>query len=144
MRRSLNAPVCLLLAIAAAVVAGGCKESTPTNIVDSRNTPVLAVTANSLSYVIDADRYSASSSSELSFTSDTVAISLASGGYVGGYAVLTVSAAGGVVIFSDSITSNKAIAITQSARGIPVRLTSAFSNFTGKVSFVVSRTSAVR
>ena len=123
------------------VVFGGCKENSTVSIQSSttNNTPVVVSTTNAFTYAIDANAYTASTAYDLTFSTDSIACTLAVGGYVSGNASMYIRDSMNSIVFHDSVTTNKAIVITQASKGIPRRFILSCNNFTGKISFILSR-----
>mgnify|MGYP001579145856 FL=1 len=119
----------------------GCKEfstsSTPPTIIN--NTAVVVTVTNAFTYAIDANAYTTNKIYDLSFSTDSLACTLTVGGYLSGNASINIGSTTNTVVYSDSIFSNKTIVILQSGKGIPKQCTLICNNFTGKISFVLSR-----
>ncbi len=128
--------------VLAIVIFVGCKENSTVSIQSSapQNTPVVVSTTNAFTYAIDANTYTDSTADDLTFSSDSLACTLAVGSYLSGDASLYIRDSTDSIVFYDSITTNKVIVITQSGKGIPKRFTLSCNNFTGKISFALSRT----
>jgi hypothetical protein len=129
----------LLLAI---MVLVGCKENSTVSIQSSasQNIPVVVSTTNAFTFAIDANAYTASNVYDLTFSTDSLACTLAVGGYVSGNASLYIRDSTTFNVFNDSITTNQASATTQAGKGTPRQFTLSCNNFTGKISFALSRT----
>jgi hypothetical protein len=95
---------------------------------------------NAFTYVIDANAYNTNTAYDLTFSTDSLAGTLTVGGYLSGNASLYIRNSIYPNIFHDSITTNKTIVIAQAGNGIPSQFTLSCNNFTGKISFVLSRT----
>jgi hypothetical protein len=123
------------------VVFDGCKDNSTVSIQSStpKNTPVVVSTINTFTYAIDANTYADSTAYDLAFSTDSLACTLAVGGYLSGDASLYIRDSTNSIVFYDSITSNKAVVITRTGKGIPRRFTLLCNNFTGKISFILSR-----
>jgi len=128
----------ILLAI---VVFIGCKENSTVSVQSSahQNIPVAVSTTNAFTYAIDAVTYTDSTAYELTFSSDSLACTLAVGSYSSGDASLYIRDSTDSIVFYNSVTTDEAIVITQAGKGIPKRFTLLCNNFTGKISFVLSR-----
>jgi hypothetical protein len=124
----------------AIVVFIGCKENSTVSIQSStpQNTPVVVSTTNAFTYAIDANAYTASTAYDLAFSTDSLAGTLAIGGYLFGNASLYIRDSTNSIVFNDSVTTNQTIVIAQAGKGIPKRFTLSCNNFTGKISFVLS------
>lgn len=127
----------ILLAI---VVFVGCKENSTVSIQSStpKNTPVVVSTTNIFTYAIDANAYTDSIAYDLAFSTDSLACTLAVGGYLSGDALMYIRDSTDSIVFFNFVTTNKAIVITQAGKGIPRRFTLSCNNFTGKISLALS------
>jgi hypothetical protein len=90
--------------------------------------------------VIDANAYTASPAYDLTFSTDSLAYTLVVDGYLSGNASLYIRDSTNSIVLNDSITTNQKKVTTQTGTGIPKRFTLSCNNFTGKISFVLSRT----
>jgi hypothetical protein len=131
-----------ILILFAIVIFVGCKENSNVTIQTStpQNTPVVVKTMNAFTYVIDANTYNTNTAYDLTFSTDSLAGTLTVGSYLSGNASLYIRNSINPNIFHDSITTNKTIVIAQAGNGIPNQFTLSCNNFTGKISFVLSRT----
>jgi hypothetical protein len=129
----------ILLAL---VIFVGCKENSTVSIQSSalQNTPIIVSTTNAFTYAIDANAYTANTAYDLAFSTDSLACTLVVGGYLSGNASLYIRDSTNSIVLNDSVTTNRKKVTTQAGTGIPKRFTLSSNNFTGKISFVLSRT----
>ena len=130
-----------LILIAASLFIGCDKNTTdvtiPTNTVIG-NTPVNVSATNAFTYTIDANGFTTNAGQDLSFTSDSLVYTIVVTGYSSGSATIEVTNQTGAVMMHDSVTTNKVSTIVDSGKGIPKRCMLNFSNFTGKLNFVLA------
>jgi hypothetical protein len=115
-----------------------CKDNSASTILhDSLNSPVTTNVINSFTYTINANQYSDNSNNTLSFLLDSLVVTLSSSSYSSGQAIILVSDSSNVTIFTDTVKSNKTIAITNLKTTKPRHCSLNIANLTAKLSFVV-------
>jgi hypothetical protein len=112
-------------------------QSTSTTVLDILHSPVTTNVTNSFTFSIDANQYSGNSNSDLSFLSDSLVITLSSTSYSSGQAIVFVSDASNAPIFSDTVRSNKTIAIAHLKTTKPRHCSLSITNLTAKLAFAV-------
>lgn len=112
-------------------------NSTPTTVHDNLNSPVTTNVINSFTYSINANKFTDNSQNDLSFLSDSLVVTLSSGSYSSGQAIILVSDSLNATIFSDTIKSNKTIVITHLKTTKPRQCSLDIANLTAKFAFVV-------
>ena len=129
-----------ILIVLIIVVFIGCKENSTVSIQSSasQNAPVVVSTTNAFTYAINANAYTDSTAYDLTFSSDSLACTLAVSSYSSGNASLSIRDSTDSIIFYNFVTTDETIVITQAGKGIPKRFTLSCNNFTGKISFVLS------
>jgi hypothetical protein len=128
------------LMIALAMVLASCADTVtePTPPPDpTLNAPVTANVTNSFSYSVKAAGFYDSSGNTLTFTSDSLVVSLTSTGYVSGLAVVSVRDSLNSTIFSDTVRSNKTIAVTDLTATMPKYCTVIVDGLTGTLVFAI-------
>jgi serine protease inhibitor len=116
----------------------GCKKDTSVNP-SSANMPVIANTQNAFAFNLVASSYTSSSAYSLSFSTDSLACALTITGQTSGNGSLRIVDANSSTVYQDSTLSNKVVAITQTGKGIPTNITMVFNNYSGTVSFALSK-----
>jgi hypothetical protein len=111
--------------------------STSPGVIDILHSPVTTNTTNSFTFTIDANQYSDNSHSTLTFYSDSLVITLSSTSYFFGQAIFSVSDSSSSIIFSDTVRSNKTIAIAHLKTTKPRHCSINISNLTAKLAFAV-------
>jgi hypothetical protein len=115
-----------------------CQDATgPTTVSDLLHAPVTTNITNSFTYTIDANQYSNNSRSDLTFLSDSLFVTLSSSAYVSGQAIISLSDSANAIIFSDTVRSNKTIAIAGMKTTRPRHCNLSITNLTAKIAFVV-------
>ena len=115
-----------------------CKNSsTPTTIHDNLNSPVTTNVTNSFTFSVNANQFSMTSDNVLNFLSDSLVITLSSTSYISGQAIIVVSDSSSATIFSDTIKSNKVIAIAHLKAAPPKHCSFDISNLEASLAFVV-------
>jgi len=115
-----------------------CKDnSTSTPVLDNLNSPIAINVTNSFTYSINASQYSDNSNNALSFLSDSLVVTLSSSSYSSGQAIVLVSDSSNATIFTDTVKSNKTIAIAHLKTTKPKHCSLNITNLTAKLSFVV-------
>ena len=112
-------------------------NSTSPTVSDILHAPVTTNTTNSFTFSIDASRYSDNSTNDLSFLSDSLVVTLSSTGYFFGQAIILVSDASNTTIFTDTVRSNKTIAIAHLKATRPKHCSLNITDLTAKLAFAV-------
>ena len=115
------------------LVLAGCKESTNSPTELASNAPVTVNVTNAFTYLVMGDNYTANVSSDLTFTTDSLVYSMVVANFGGGSTTFTVWDASGNTILKDSIFTTKVNTVVQSGKGIPMRYTLGFRNFSGSM-----------
>jgi len=121
------------------ILLSSCKEES-TNTVDVHdnvNAPVTANVTNTFTYTINANRFSGNSNNELSFLSDSLVIALSSTLYSSGQAIVVVSDSSNKVVFSDTVMSDKTIAIAHLKTTRPKHCRLEITNLTAQFTFAM-------
>ncbi len=105
--------------------------TSPTDLAD--NAPVIVSVTNAFTYVMMADRFTASVTYDLAFTTDSLVYSMVVASFGGGTSTFTVNDASGNTVLRDSVFTTKVNTVIQSGKGIPRRCTLSFQNFSGKM-----------
>ncbi|MBA4311360.1 MAG: hypothetical protein C0417_01900 [Chlorobiaceae bacterium] len=115
-----------------------CKDNgTTSTIHNDLNSPVIANVANSFTNTINANKFSCNSQNDLNFLSDSLTVTILSTNYSSGQAIIVVSDSSNATIFSDTVKSNKTIAITNLKTTKPKHCILALTDLTAKLTFVV-------
>jgi hypothetical protein len=115
-----------------------CQDtSTPTTVLDILHSPVTTNVTNNFTFSIDANQYSDNSNNILSFLSDSLVVTLSSTSYSSGQAIISVSDSSYATIFTDTVRSNKTIAIAHLKTTKPRHCSLNITNLTAKLAFVV-------
>jgi hypothetical protein len=112
-------------------------NSNPATVLDILHSPVTTNVTNSFTFSIDANQYSDNSNNVLSFLSDSLVVTLTCTNYSSGQAIISVSDSAYATIFSDTVRSNKTIAIAHLKTTRPRHCSLNISNLTAKLAFVV-------
>jgi hypothetical protein len=118
-----------------------CKNnptSTTVTVLDNLNSPIAINVTNSFTYSINASQYSDNSNNALSFLSDSLVVTLSSSSYSSGQAIILVSDSSNATIFTDTVKSNKTIAIAHLKTTKPRHCSLNITNLTAKLSFVLA------
>lgn len=111
-------------------------SNSPT-VSDILHSPVTTNVTNSFTFSIDANQYSDNSYNDLSFLSDSLVVTLTSTGYSSGQAIFVVSDLSNATIFSDTVRSNKTIAIAHLKTTKPRHCSINITDLTAKLAFAV-------
>ena len=115
-----------------------CKDNTvSTTLHDSINSPVTTNVPNSFIYTVNANLFSDNSVNDLTFLQDSLVITLAASNYSSGQAVIVINDSSNIVLYSDTVKSNKTTVILQSKRSWPKHCNLTLTNLTAKLSFVL-------
>lgn len=126
------------LAFVLILCLSSCTDQSGSSIaIDILHSPVITNTTNSFTFSIDARGYSDNSNSNLSFLSDSLVVTLSSTSYSSGQAIISVSDVSNATIFSDTVRSNKTIAIAHLKTTKPRLCRLQISNLTAKLAFAV-------
>lgn len=101
------------------------------------NAPVIANIANSFTYTVRARNFTADVSGVLTFSSDSLTITVTSSEYASGSAIVAVRDSFNSVIFTDTVRSNKVTAITNFKTTTPKSYAINVAGLTGTLVFVV-------
>ncbi len=112
-------------------------NSNSTTALDFLHSPVTTNVTNSFTFSIDANQFFDNSDHFLSFLSDSLVITLSSTGYSSGQAIFFVSDAADATIFSDTVRSNKTIAIAHLKTTKPRHCSIKIANLTAKLAFAI-------
>jgi hypothetical protein len=112
-------------------------NSNSTTAPDVFHSPITTNGTNSFTFTVDANRYSDDSNNDLSFLSDSLVITLSSTSYSSGQAIIFVSDAANAPIFTDTVRSNKTIAIAHLKTTKPRHCSLQITNLTAKLAFAV-------
>ncbi len=102
-----------------------------------QNFPVLTNVTNSYTYSIHANQYSDQAQSILTFWSDSLVVTLTCSDYLSGQAIVAVRDSLNTVIFSDTVVSNKTIAIVGMKTNRPKSSNVILDKFTGNFVFTL-------
>ena len=127
------AVVCVIVAFAA-----GCKKNDSVNSPND-NIPVIANAANAFTFDLSATSYTGNQQYTLLFSTDTLACSITIVGQTSGTGSLTIADSNYVIVYADSALTNQVLAFTQSGKGIPKHFSMTFNNYTGVITFALSR-----
>jgi hypothetical protein len=126
------------LAIGMILCLGSCtNDSTSPTVSDILHSPVTTNVTNSFTFSIDANHYSDNSYNDLGFLSDSLVVTLSSTSYSSGQAIISMSDASNATIFSDTVRSNKTIAIAHLKTTKPRHCSINITNLTAKLAFAV-------
>ena len=126
------------LAIGMILCLSSCMDSpNSTTALDILHSPVTTNVTNSFTFTIDANRFYDNSDHFLSFLSDSLVITLSSTGYSSGQAIIFVSDAVDAPIFSDTVRSNKTVAIAHLKTTKPRHCSIKITNLTARLAFAV-------
>jgi len=112
-------------------------QSTSTTVLGILHSPVTTNVTNSFTFSIDANGYSDNSNNDLSFSSDSLVVTLTSTSYISGQAIISVTDASNAMIFTDTVRSNKTVAIAHLKTTKPRHCSLNISNLTAKLAFAV-------
>lgn len=101
------------------------------------NLPVTTNTTNSFAFTVSANQYSDNIQNDLSFVSDSLIVTLTSSSYLSGRAIISVSDSLNAPIFSDTVRSDKTIAIVNLKTTKPKYCNINITNLTAKLVFVL-------
>lgn len=116
-----------------------CKETTTntTEVHDNLNAPVTANVTNSFTYTINAKQFSINSTNELNFISDSLVIALSATLFSAGQAIVVVSDSANKIVFSDTVKSDKTIAIAHLKSTTPKHCSIEITNLTAQFTFAL-------
>lgn len=112
-------------------------KSTESTDDHSINSLVITNTTNSFTYSIRAENYTATDEQTLSFTSDSLLVTLTSSEYLSGMAIVTLSDSLSTVIFTDTIQSNETKVLVDLKTSKPESCRVNALDLTAKLVFVV-------
>ncbi len=114
-------------------------ENNSTESTDDRNINSLVITnaTNSFTYSIRAENYTATDENTLSFTSDSLIVTLTSSEYLSGIAIVSLRDSLSTIIFTDTIQSNETNVIVDLKTGKPESYRVNTVDLTAKFVFVV-------
>lgn len=101
------------------------------------NAPVTANVTNTFTYSVNANQFSDNSQNTLNFLSDSLVVTLSSSEYLSGQAIVSLRDSVNASVFSDTVRSNKTIAIVNLKTTRPKSCSIVVTNLTGKLVFVV-------
>ena len=129
----------VLIAITLPLLLGACKDKSSTSppAYSDVNTPVTASTLNTFTYTIHASQFSQSISQSLTFTSDSLVITLTTSDYTGGQAQIQVLDSLNATIFADTVSSNKVVALTHLKATMPKSCLVNLTNLSARLTFVL-------
>jgi hypothetical protein len=137
-KKKLNIKVVYYFIICIIFCLNSCKDDSTTSTAhDDSNSPVVANVMDSFAYTVNANQYSCNSQNDLNFLSDSLIVTLSSINYSSGQAIIVVNDSSNATIFSDTVKSNKTIAITNLKSTKPRHCILALTNLTAKLTFVV-------
>jgi hypothetical protein len=133
-------PITLLL-VGVSVVILSCKTEmiTPSDIVLQKNIPVLVIAQDVVTFAIDANRFSFERSDPTTFQADSLVLTLAVSGFATGTGQLTVSGPTGVAVYAVNLASNQVAVLTDLRGWAPRTFSVRLTDYTGSVSFVLSK-----
>jgi hypothetical protein len=129
------------LAITLSLMLVACKKESSTStpsVTPDVNTPVTASALNAFTYTIHASQFSQGVTQPLTFTSDSLVITLTASNYGGGQALIQVLDSLGVTLFADTVSSNKIVALTHLKATIPTSCTITLTNLSAWLTFVMA------
>ncbi len=130
--KSLSHATSLALLLSVFALASCENDSTsPTDL--ANNAPVIVSVTTAFTYVMMADRFTASVNYDLAFTTDSLVYSMVVASFGGGTSTFIVNDASGNTVLRDSVFTTKVNTVIQSGKGIPRRCTLSFQNFSGKM-----------
>lgn len=112
-------------------------QSTSSTVLGILHSPVTTNVTNSFTFSIDANQYSDNSNNDLSFLSDSLVVTLTSTGYISGQAIIFVTDASNATIFTDTVRSNKTVAIAHLKTTKPRHCSLYIANLTAKLAFAL-------
>lgn len=131
----------LLIAVSLSLLPTACKEESsttgPSTLADL-NTPVTASALNAFTYTVHASQFSQSFTQPLTFTSDSLVVTLTSSDYSGGQATVQVADSLGATVFTDTVTSNKVVALAHMKATVPTSCSITLSNLSARMTFVIA------
>ncbi len=130
--------IIIIALLAGTIFFVGCKENILTNST-SANIPVIANTTNAFAFTLIANSYSSEIEYDLSFSTDSLSYSITVFNQTSGDGSLTILDSNNSIVYSDTLLINKVVAFTQAAKGIPKTIKLTFNNYTGTLSFALSR-----
>lgn len=128
----------IIALLAGTIFFVGCKENILTNST-SANIPVIANTTNAFAFTLIANSYSSDIEYDLSFSTDSLSYSITVFNQTSGDGSLTILDSNNSIVYSDTLLINKVVTFTQAAKGIPKTIKLTFNNYTGTLSFTLSR-----
>jgi len=115
-----------------------CKDNSVSTIVQNNvNSAITTNVTNSFTYSVNANQYSDNSNNDLSFLSDSLVVTLSSSSYSSGQAIILVSDSSNAPIFTDTVRSNKTIAIAHLKTTKPRHCSINVTNLIAKLAFVI-------
>ncbi len=116
----------------------GCKQDTSTNS-PSSSIPIIANTTDAFAFALVANSYTSSTEYNLTFSTDSLSFAITVSNQTTGSASFIILDSNSVVVYSDSLLSNKVLAFTQTNKGIPKIIKLNFNNYTGTLNIALAR-----
>lgn len=139
MRKRSRAIGVYYLLLAAQFLSCESELRAPLTIDQQKNAPVVVSTLNAFTFTVDASQFSFERTEPLAFLTDSVVVSLTVLGFSTGNGRLSISGTSSVPFYSEDLASNKTVVQTELQGTIPKTFTIRITNYTGSVSFVLSR-----
>jgi hypothetical protein len=128
---------CASLLLLCTIIAS-CKSNSVSPSTSATNSPVIANAANAFSFALDGNNFSSSYRYALTFTTDSVAIVVTSGNYATGKVNLSITDSAGMVVFQDSVLTNKVVAQAEPVNNVPKSCNIVCSDYSGSLVFTLS------
>ena len=131
---------CCLALFAIGIFLSGCSTNTnpASTTTAATNIPVIASATNAFTFVLEANDYTQSQNLGLTFTADSIALSVVSGNYKSGSISFSVTDSTNATIVQDSITTSGVIAMTLPVKRNPKHCLIDCSHYAGSVTFSMS------
>lgn len=121
------------------VMMSSCTVNPASWTTAATNTPVIASVPNTFTFVLDANNYTQNQNWALTFTTDSLVLSVVSSNHESGSFSYSVTDSTNTTILQGTITTNTVIATTQTGLGIPKYCTVNCSQYAGNVTFTLSK-----
>ncbi len=115
-----------------------CNKSTnPGDLNSTVNMPVMTSVPNSYTYSVNANNFSNESRNNLSFSSDSLVVTLTTVSFVSGTAIIAVKDSLGSSVFVDTVRSNTTLAYAPTKLSIPKTCNIVLTNFSANLVFTL-------
>ena len=131
-----------MLGIVCLVISGlSCQTlvSVPEDYIDGRNVPVLVNTLNVVTFAVEANAFSYNRIEPVQFQTDSLVMTLAVSNFGMGTGKITVNGIPDTLLYTENLAGDQVEVRTDMRGCTPKMITIRMDNYTGSVSFVLSK-----